>query len=45
MTMPLMSAGTAQNTLRALSYVIHRADEKGVSIHSRTDGATEAQRG
>lgn len=32
-------------TSHALSYVIHRADEKGVSIHSLTDEATEAQRG
>lgn len=45
MTMPLVSAGTARNTLHALSYVTHRADEKGVNIHSLTDEATEAQRG
>lgn len=28
----LMSVGTAQNTLHALSYLILRTDEKGVSI-------------
>lgn len=45
MIMPLVSAGTAQNTLHALFYGIHRVDEKGVNIHSLTNGTTEAQRG
>lgn len=34
MTVLLMSPGTSQNTLRALLYLILRADEKCVSIHS-----------